>query len=532
MNNYFTLIYLAKELNAILAKAIFLHAVTYKKNTLDLFFAKDTEEIKLSVSVDSVKTACFVDPRVSSRKSNSASFFESLQGAKVDLVEIADGDRFIFIRFSNNGFVLQLRLFGHEPNVFLIREGIIKESFKSPATHEGKPMLQPSGARMKPFDETSGNLKKRIQQSFPLTPRNFIADLISSGSLEEQDDEFINRFLASAEKQLLEKPQPALLADGRFTIFSDQFIDRDGSESFSSVNDAIRIGFYTEAKENRHEKRLKELTQKAEKLFNKYDGIITAGDDAHKSLERAERYEQLGNILVAHAHMKPEGSDNITLPDFYDNNKPVDIPLDPSEDIAANAQNYFDKKKKSERSYESAVAYRETTLLRKAELETIITDLNKTEHLREIEEIQKKFGAHELFQSSGNTKNDLQKPYKVLQQGKYDIWIGKNAKSNDVVLRESHKDDIWLHASGVSGSHVVIRMNKAQADPDMKLIEKAASWAAWMSKGKGSKLCPVKWTRRKFVRKPKGAPAGSVLVDKENIILVEPEEPPKNDFST
>ncbi|CUS76320.1 hypothetical protein JGI10_00001, partial [Candidatus Kryptonium thompsonii] len=38
-------------------------------------------------------------------------------------------------------------------------------------------------------------------------------------------------------------------------------------------------------------------------------------------------------------------------------------------------------------------------------------------------------------------------------------------------------------------------------------------------------LVPVVVTKRKYVRKPKGAPEGSVIVEREEVIMVEPKLP-------
>ena len=56
------------------------------------------------------------------------------------------------------------------------------------------------------------------------------------------------------------------------------------------------------------------------------------------------------------------------------------------------------------------------------------------------------------------------------------------------------------------------------------VIEYAAGIAAFYSKRKNDSLCPVMVTPRKYVRKIKGAPAGAVMVDKEDVILVKPLE--------
>jgi predicted ribosome quality control (RQC) complex YloA/Tae2 family protein len=68
-------------------------------------------------------------------------------------------------------------------------------------------------------------------------------------------------------------------------------------------------------------------------------------------------------------------------------------------------------------------------------------------------------------------------------------------------------------------------MNNNKSMPDMRLIEEVAGFAAYQSKAKGSKLAPVIYTKKKYVRKPKGAAPGAVIVQKENVIIVEPVNP-------
>jgi predicted ribosome quality control (RQC) complex YloA/Tae2 family protein len=85
----------------------------------------------------------------------------------------------------------------------------------------------------------------------------------------------------------------------------------------------------------------------------------------------------------------------------------------------------------------------------------------------------------------------------------------------------SFKDDLWLHAKDVAGSHVLIKYQSGKNFPK-EVIERAAQLAAWNSKRKNENLCPVAFTFKKFVRKRKGDPAGTVVVEREEVILVEP----------
>ena len=122
-----------------------------------------------------------------------------------------------------------------------------------------------------------------------------------------------------------------------------------------------------------------------------------------------------------------------------------------------------------------------------------------------------------------NSNYFITKPYLEYLVSGFPVWIGKNARSNDKLLNLAHKEDLWLHAKSVSGSHVIIRAH--QKKPDKSVLEIAASFAAHQSKAKGSEWVPVIYTLKKYVRKAKNSPPGSVIVQKEQVIMVEPLEP-------
>jgi predicted ribosome quality control (RQC) complex YloA/Tae2 family protein len=114
-------------------------------------------------------------------------------------------------------------------------------------------------------------------------------------------------------------------------------------------------------------------------------------------------------------------------------------------------------------------------------------------------------------------------PFKQFETDGWVIWVGKNAKNNDLLtLKYAKKFDIWLHARDVSGSHVVIR-NPNQRTVPKHVVEKAAELAAHFSKRSTESLCPVIVTAKKFVRKTKDLLPGQVIVDREEeVVLVKP----------
>jgi predicted ribosome quality control (RQC) complex YloA/Tae2 family protein len=122
----------------------------------------------------------------------------------------------------------------------------------------------------------------------------------------------------------------------------------------------------------------------------------------------------------------------------------------------------------------------------------------------------------------GNKLHDKPLPYHEFEFQGFKIWVGKNAISNDqLTLKYSHKEDLWLHARDVAGSHVIIKYQSGKPFPKT-VIERAAQLAAYNSKRKTDTLCPVAYTPRKYVRKRKGDPAGAVIVEREEVIMVEP----------
>ena len=113
-------------------------------------------------------------------------------------------------------------------------------------------------------------------------------------------------------------------------------------------------------------------------------------------------------------------------------------------------------------------------------------------------------------------------PYHEFEKSGFKIWVGKNAESNDTLtLKLSFKEDLWLHAKDVAGSHVLIKYQSGKKFPK-DVIERAAQLAAYNSKRKTETLAPVVYTPKKYVRKRKGDPPGMVVVERETVIMVEP----------
>jgi predicted ribosome quality control (RQC) complex YloA/Tae2 family protein len=117
------------------------------------------------------------------------------------------------------------------------------------------------------------------------------------------------------------------------------------------------------------------------------------------------------------------------------------------------------------------------------------------------------------------------RPYRTLLIEGYEVLIGRADTDNDhLTFHVAKPRDLWLHVGGgTPGSHVIIR-DKGD-EPPRQVIERAASLAAWYSKARGASSVEVHYCRASQVRKPRGAPAGLVELERHQRLRVKPEPP-------
>ena len=104
-----------------------------------------------------------------------------------------------------------------------------------------------------------------------------------------------------------------------------------------------------------------------------------------------------------------------------------------------------------------------------------------------------------------------------------EILVGQDDESNDeLTFSVAHPNDIWLHVSGVSGSHVILRCGAGGQPPDKTSIKEGAALAAWFSKMRAGGKVAVSFCPAKMVRKPHGAKAGTVTIRGQQKVTVRP----------
>jgi predicted ribosome quality control (RQC) complex YloA/Tae2 family protein len=112
---------------------------------------------------------------------------------------------------------------------------------------------------------------------------------------------------------------------------------------------------------------------------------------------------------------------------------------------------------------------------------------------------------------------------RYLIEGKWEVWVGRSSAENDELThRAAHNRDIWLHAQGVAGSHVVLRTQGHPERVPHTVLAKAAALAALHSKARHAQLVPVVHTEKRYVRKPRKSPPGTAVCLRDRSLFARP----------
>jgi predicted ribosome quality control (RQC) complex YloA/Tae2 family protein len=193
--------------------------------------------------------------------------------------------------------------------------------------------------------------------------------------------------------------------------------------------------------------------------------------------------------------------------------------LKPEVSPQKNAENYYRKAKNEKIEVEKLMENIEN---REKLLTTIKNHISEIEQADNLKVLRNYLKINQLKQVSKSAVVSYKELFKRFEVEGFEILVGRNAKNNDVLTQQyAYKEDLWLHARDATGSHVVVKYRAGKKIPN-SVIETAASLAAYFSKRRNETLAPVIVTQKKYVRKPKGLNDGQVVIEKEDVVMVEP----------
>jgi predicted ribosome quality control (RQC) complex YloA/Tae2 family protein len=453
-------------------------------------------------------------------KSNTMNLFPEIQGLRIAEIDIVQNERCIYFEF-NACLKLVLLMYGNKSNAFLLENSLITRKFrkniKIPALDFSNiiPASFPIDEENEFYskigsDERQINLKK----AYPFLDNIFIKAIMER--LAESEN------LYSAYRSIMK----AALED-KWYIFTQEhkvnfFCIPPRGSSFpatlgiaNALNEFIRKWFTTTYYFNLKQS----ISEKLEYLENKIVYKITS---LKRSIEHAleqKSYEDTANIIMANLHLIPPKASEVELFDFYKNQTTI-IKLNPELTPQANAAYYYQKNKQVGEKIKYLEKNLENQLHEKIKIEQIKKHFESCNDLKTIKDFLKK---NPTFLNEDKDEKEI--PFKVFHKNGYSIWVGKNAKNNDLLTLEfAQKNDYWLHAKDCAGSHVIIKNSKKQNIPK-NVLEFAAGLAAFYSKQRNSSLVPVSFTLRKYVRKNKKMAPGQVALEREKVILIKPFKP-------
>ncbi len=244
-------------------------------------------------------------------------------------------------------------------------------------------------------------------------------------------------------------------------------------------------------------------------------------------LKDPEGFKQKGNAILANSWQIQSRQESLVVE--WTDGESLEIALDPNLSPAENARRYFARYQKAKRAAEIIPQQQGAVARQLAYLQQLVFDLEMAENRPEIDAVAAELsalGAVDVTESSKKHKKSA--PSGQIRQyhspDGFAVWVGKNAVQNHrLTFQRAASNDLWLHARGVPGAHVVI--STATGDPPESTVLWAAGIAAYFSKNRAEAWVDVRVTRKKHVRAIKGAPPGMVTIRQEKTVRVAPLSP-------
>lgn len=268
----------------------------------------------------------------------------------------------------------------------------------------------------------------------------------------------------------------------------------------------------------------KKLRKRVDRKLRRALSLLNGLRKKLEACERSERVKLDAELLTANQHNIDRGAKFVELEDWYTEGSPLRrIELDPRRSPSENAQVFFDRYKKLERSKselpaELALAQERVDGLRAlaAKAEDDSTDPDQVD--REGVEA----GLLDPPQQADPRKRKApppRQPYRVFETaGGLEVRVGRTAKDNDALtFKHSNGNDLWLHTADAPGSHVVLRVGKGgkkgkTTEPPLEDLLDAAHLAVHFSPLKEAQKASVHVAPCKLVHKPRGAKPGLVTL--------------------
>lgn len=244
-----------------------------------------------------------------------------------------------------------------------------------------------------------------------------------------------------------------------------------------------------------------------------------------------------GELLKANMDKLRKGAAFIEVQDvFSESLDTVRIDLDAALSPWGNVDAVFKKAKKARRRLVHTKRLVDEITAEMQHLDSILVQIESCEDVSCLKQI-----ADELLRSGLMTQRkhdevvggirkhhaeEKQEPFRrFLSSDGLEILVGRsNAENDQLTFKTARPYDLFLHAKGIPGSHVIVWRSARTSPIPKRTIEEAAIIAAVHSKARGAQHVAVDYTLRSQVKKPKGAMPGKVIYSSYETVFVDPEQ--------
>lgn len=322
------------------------------------------------------------------------------------------------------------------------------------------------------------------------------------------------------------------ISDKDYTLILDK---ENPSENNLDINFFIDDFYFNKEQNsifiNSRNSLLKIVSASLKKVYKKIENI----NSKLKECDKMDTFRLYGELLTANLYkVNPnENLEEITVDNYYDENKPVVIPLDKSISIHKNIEKYFKKYNKLKNALSIVSEQKKEAEKELDYIESIVFNLSNSRTLSDINEVYEEIAENVSTKKalSQKEKNKVSKKkakdtvidLESINIENFKIYIGKNNIQNDYIsLKFANPNDIWFHTQKIHGSHVLLRNseNLEISDIPEDVLFKCAVLAKQNSKASNSLNIPVDYCYARYVKKVSGAKPGMVIYNNFKTIIV------------
>ncbi len=294
----------------------------------------------------------------------------------------------------------------------------------------------------------------------------------------------------------------------------------------NSISETIEEYFLLNHRFDKISQKSQDLRKAIETKLDRTRSKLNKQEEEYRDSQNREIYKIYADLISSNIYRIEKGARSISLENYYSPNmETIEVPLDERYPAHENAQRYYKKYSKLKNASKLLTKQIPETKNEILYLENILNSIENSRDLDNLHDIKEELIESGYIKGKQRKKKspNKSKPHHYISSEGYHIYVGKNNRQNDELsLKFAKKDDLWFHVQNMPGSHVLVRNDRNEFS--QRLIEEAATLAAYYSKGKNSTSVAVDYTEKKNVKKPSGAKLGMVIYEDFKTIFVDPSE--------